>query len=120
MSSISNALKACAEPVRKIDESHFTKAFVLAQSFLGFKGHFEGKAVLPAVVQILMAQLTIAEITNKNLQLQEVVQAKFVSPIAPDNKIICNIIPKEDTLWQCSILVNESIAAKFSLRGVLI
>ncbi len=117
MNSLRNALELCAKPVIQLDKAKFSKDFFLPASFIGFEGHFPIKPVLPAIMQILMAQMTASEATGKNVGLQEMTQAKFTSPIDPDNTITCIVTQKQDSLWDCQILVKESTAAKFTWRG---
>ncbi len=120
MISIRKALEQCAKPLEKIDDKCFSKSFYVSQSFLGFEGHFPNKPVLPAVVQVIMAQMAINEATGQNIDLQEITQAKFSFPIEPENTITCTIKQKDNSFWDCSIIVLEKVAAKFSLGGEII
>ncbi len=117
MKNLRDKLELCAKPVVKIDDTTYSKSFFLSASFIGFEGHFPSKPVLPAIMQILMAQMTASEATGQNIGLQEVTQAKFTSPIGPDNTITCIVTKKQNELWDCNILVQESVAAKFSWLG---
>ncbi len=98
------------------------KRFTLPHTFIAFQGHFPDKPVLPAVVQILMAELTVAEVTQHALRLTEIIQAKFTAPIEPDSIIDCIVTAKQDNLWDCTMSISESIgdriAAKFRWRCV--
>jgi 3-hydroxymyristoyl/3-hydroxydecanoyl-(acyl carrier protein) dehydratase len=53
-------------------------------SFTGFRGHFPGQPILPGVCQISIAMAMAERLSRKRLALVEVVNAKFVSIVRPD------------------------------------
>ncbi|MDR2947158.1 MAG: hypothetical protein LBV79_10500 [Candidatus Adiutrix sp.] len=57
--------------------------YLPAEDFAGFRGHFEGQPVLPALAQVFMAQDTAQTLAGHPLTLAAVTQAKFLSPVVP-------------------------------------
>lgn len=53
-------------------------------SFTGFRGHFPKQPILPGVCQINTALVIAERMCGKRLALVEVVNAKFVSIVRPD------------------------------------
>ncbi|MBQ7609058.1 MAG: hypothetical protein IJU76_14000 [Desulfovibrionaceae bacterium] len=70
-----------------------------------FDGHFPGKPVLPAVVQILMAQLAIGD-----TQCQ-IADAKFLEPVGPDEALVLTCLFTK-MRWVCTIEKNGQRAAQ--------
>ncbi len=64
-----------------------TADIMFPETFVGFRGHFAGRPVLPGVCLVL-AVLVLAESTEgKPLSLCEIVSAKFFSPVVPDSPV---------------------------------
>ncbi len=106
------------------DKEFATKDFEFLPQFLGFQGHFPNKAVLPAIVQIMMAQLTIEEKLGSEVKTSQVMQAKFTMPVEPNQKTRVKVAEIKENLWQCSIFVqaegeieiNYNQCAQFRIR----
>ncbi len=63
--------------------------FVFPEDFIGFQGHFPLKKILPGVCQIQCVMLMLEQWEKRKLCLREIVQAKFLSPVSPLEKITC-------------------------------
>ncbi len=95
------------------------KHFYLPADFIAFQGHFPDMPVLPAIIQILMAEVTVAEGSATCLRLKEVAQAKFSIPILPEKNIVCTVLEKDPQVWDCTITADEVLAAKFRFTGAI-
>jgi 3-hydroxyacyl-[acyl-carrier-protein] dehydratase len=63
------------------------KLFCFDRDFIGFSGHFPGYPILPAVLQLLLAQLCIEEQKGCKISITSIEKAKFLSEIRPDETI---------------------------------
>ncbi len=66
-----------------------TSRFVFPEEFLGFKGHFPQKKVLPGVCQIQSALVTIERAIQRSVELREITLAKYFAPVVPGEEITC-------------------------------
>ncbi len=71
------------------DGKALTAHFCFSQEFVGFKGHFPGKPVLPGVCKIQAILCMLQEATQKTPQLKEIVSAKFFTPVTCNEEIVC-------------------------------
>ena len=55
----------------------------LNDSFIGFRGHFEGHPVLPALAQVFFAQHLVQAVVKRQVTLETIIQAKFLSLVRP-------------------------------------
>jgi 3-hydroxyacyl-[acyl-carrier-protein] dehydratase len=55
--------------------------------FLGFSGHFPGYPILPAVMQLLLAQLLTEELKGYEIRVTSIEKAKFLSEIRPHDPV---------------------------------
>lgn len=126
MSALHDALRRAATPLRA-EEGGWSREYMLDASFPGFAGHFPGHPILPAVVQLLMARMTLEEGLGRPLRLSGVPQAKFTVPLTPGEVIAVAVRPvplrpgkaadpASGTLWECALAAGERAAARFRLR----
>lgn len=116
------ALKDCSEAtsIHESDDNtqdSWHKTFHLEASFIAFLGHFPDHPVLPAIVQILMAQITVEEATGEANVMQELIQAKFIMPIIPNMEVKCIVTPIGPKKWQAIINADGKNAAFFRWRS---
>lgn len=104
--------------IKEKDKNFFIKDFFLSTDFLAFQGHFPKQAVLPAIVQVLMAQITIEEACKKKCQIEEIIQGKFTSPVIPNQNVRVKVYCLRDTIWQCEILT-DSLVGSMRLKMAL-
>ncbi|MEN8126655.1 MAG: hypothetical protein ABFR90_02500 [Planctomycetota bacterium] len=84
MNTLVKNIQMCSrQPIRKTDQG-WEKEYIFPQSFLGFQGHFPGKPVLPAVVQIMLFRESIAEELAQPLEIAKITRAKFLKVINAD------------------------------------
>lgn len=65
--------------------------FRLPAAFTGFQGHFPGRPVLPGVCEIMALVATWQQWTGKVTTIREVVSAKFLASVLPDQEmaVVC-------------------------------
>ncbi len=66
-----------------------TSRFVFPEEFIGFQGHFPAKKVLPGVCQIQCVITTLEKANQKPVLLTEIVTAKYLAPVSPDEEVTC-------------------------------
>jgi len=86
MSTLYYAIQNSGSPIEINDES-FSKAFVFDENFIGFDGHFPGNPILPAMVQLMLGEVSASEAAGKPLKTTDVARAKFVMQIGPSDEI---------------------------------
>lgn len=96
MSEIEKALlEATVKPPSK-SGGKITAAYRLPASFPGFKGHFPGNPICPAVVQSRVALLTLERAENIRYRLEGVSNAKFINPLGPDQLFTVELTERPD------------------------
>ncbi len=58
--------------------------------FIGFRGHFDDQPVLPGVCLVLTVLILAENMEGTALNMQEIVSAKFFSPVPPDFPVRVN------------------------------
>jgi 3-hydroxyacyl-[acyl-carrier-protein] dehydratase len=136
MGTLREEIIACAEgPVRDVarascpcphgQDAHATVdqgwelTFRLGTDFTGFRGHFPGHPVLPAFVQLMMAECAVRMHSTRSWTLRRVERGKFLKPIGPNEPVtVCwQEQPQEDGL-RCNftLRVGAEKAAVFALE----
>ena len=88
MSKLIDAIEECSLGSSQNDElQEITGEFSFDSDFIGFSGHFPGYPILPAVIQLLLAQHLIEKQKGCDVRVTRIVKAKFLSEIRPDDKI---------------------------------
>ena len=96
---------------KREDTDVFCKTFSFTEIFPVFQGHFPGKPVLPAVVQCIMAEMTLEEMRNKSYRTEKIVQGKFLLPVVPPCLVQC--IVASDAPWaKARLFVEEKEVAR--------
>ena len=109
-------LAAAAEP-RPLPEGGWTRRFCFAEASEVFAGHFPGRPVLPAVVQILLAQATLEQCVPA-FRLFRVPQAKFLAPLGPGVEMELRLTPGRAVgAWECVLQAVGGVVARFRLEG---
>ena len=89
MSELNEAVRRCVLDVRTNADGDITARCVFPPDFLGFKGHFRDRPVLPGVclVQAVLAMLDATKPAPAHLKVIEV--AKFFAPVLPGVEVQC-------------------------------
>ncbi len=84
-------------------------------SFSGFKGHFPQQPVLPGVCQIGLAVVLAGRMRETPQVLSEIINAKFVAMVVPDQllQVRGTLI---ESLLRVSIMSDGERVAEFKLR----
>jgi len=90
--------------------------YCFEETSIVFAGHFPGHPVLPAVVQLLMAD-TILEKSGMILQIKRITHAKFLIPLPPMEQISIIIRPAHQTeRWDCFLQTGACTASSLQLE----
>ena len=112
------AIKAAALAPAQVSELAGKQSFCFNQNFIGFSGHFPGYPILPAVLQVLLAQLLAEEVVRLPLVVISLIRAKFIQQLRPDDQIEVQLSCLEkDGTFHCSseLQVAGQRAASFIL-----
>ena len=86
--------------------SEIVGEFCFVRDFIGFSGHFPGYPLLPAVIQLLIAQLLIEKQKKCKIKVTLIEKAKFLSEIKPDDQITVKCIDAaEDENLKSKVLI---------------
>ncbi len=110
------AIEAAAEPLCRREDGSFRQRFRFAPDFPGFSGHFPGYPVLPAIVQVLIAQSVVEGMQGRPLILRGLDRAKFLKPVLPGEtlEVDCRARPSgERRIWDVRLSVDDQPAAAF-------
>ena len=118
-SDVAEAIRgAVASAIEVAKDGSFRRRYVFAPDFPGFAGHFPGRPILPAVVQIMAASLQAEAASGEPLTPTAIERAKFVSTIAPGAlvEISCRRAPgAAPDRWEVRIDADRQAAASFVL-----
>lgn len=89
MESIENSLRNTALCSSRVDEASgdIHGEFVFAPDFPAFAGHFPGRPVLPAIVQLAAVRVAVSEALGKKIIPLEMVRVKFKNMIGPGEPV---------------------------------
>ena len=73
------------------DGKNITAHFFFSPEFIGFKGHFPGRPVVPGICKIQAILCMLEETTKRMPQLKEIVSAKFFTPVTCNEEIVCTV-----------------------------
>ena len=118
-SDLTAAIRAAAvcDIERRADGS-VRQRYVFSPDFPGFSGHFPGRPILPAVLQIMAANQLVEAATEQRLLSAAIERAKFLQPIVPGAvvEITCRRLPGATAnLWEIRIDSDRQAAASFYL-----
>lgn len=92
--------------------------YVFNADFPGFAGHFPGRPILPAVLQIMAAHQLVAAATGQRLAATAIGRAKFVNVIVPGAVVEITCRRQSEAapdLWEIRIDSDRQAAASFTL-----
>ena len=117
MSILRQALHAAAGALEPLGEaSGWQRHYLFVADSAVFDGHFPGHPVLPGVVQILMAQMTLEDALGRPLDIRAIPQAKFTAPLRPDSVIELRVrTGRRADLWDCTLHCAGQLATRFQL-----
>jgi len=118
MNAMREAIIAAAVEPAHISGLSGQQSFCFSPDFIGFSGHFPGYPILPAVLQILLAQLLAEQIAGQSLEVVSLSRAKFVRQLRPEERVDVSLDCRDvDDNLRCAVAlhVGDEKAASFSL-----
>jgi 3-hydroxyacyl-[acyl-carrier-protein] dehydratase len=120
MNGMRKAIGEAALAAAELTATTGRQRFRFAAEFVGFAGHFPGYPILPAILQLLLAQLLAEQLCNEPLQLRSLSRAKFTRQIRPEETVEVSVDcqPGEAGALRCvaSLQVADERAASFTLE----
>lgn len=90
-------------------------AFVFGSDFSGFQGHFQGRPVLPAIVQLALVRFLAESGLKQSLYPVSYSRAKFRGIIQPDEKVKVRLeLRKQETAWSGSFTMQNEGGKRIS------
>ena len=113
-------LRDCSQTA---DNEYLCKIF-FDPAFRGFDGHFEGNPIIPGVCLIELARVHAEQVLGAALQIREISQCRFRSPIQAGQSAQCKLkIRKQDDpaiMIQAEISTNGNLACQVRIKAVTI
>ena len=81
----------CIQSVCVDDNGQVIGTLIFAANFPAFEGHFPGKPVLPAIVQLAAVRFLAAKHLGKQLVPTSIDRAKFKTMIGPEEQVTITI-----------------------------
>ena len=113
------AIKEAALAPAQVSEIAAEQSFCFDQNFIGFAGHFPDYPILPAVLQVLLAQLLAEQVIGLPLAVISLTRAKFTQQLRPGDQIDVRLSCREmEGGWHCisELQVSGQRAASFTLK----
>ncbi len=110
--------RATVSPALQQEDGWVRGRFRFPPEFTGFDGHFPGNPVLPAVVQMLTAQVLLEQHLGRPLVLCWIDNAKFLRQIMPGDEIHVAVRPhpkKGPNSYEATLVTDTERAATFTL-----
>lgn len=118
MSQIRNALLQCQTSAATLAEGVVCQRYCLPADFVGFDGHFPGYPIVPAVVQILMAQIVAEQHLGLQLSIGAIDRSKFHRQLKPLDVIdaYCQSkVVRGKAVIDCQLKIDDEVVAAFWL-----
>lgn len=112
------AIEAAAGLRCRQADGNVRQSFRFAADFPGFTGHFPGYPVLPAMIQVLVAQVVVEGARGKPLAMERLERAKFLRPVLPGEtlEVVCRPHASgERQVWDARLAVDGAPAAAFRM-----
>jgi len=121
MRTLREEIIACAEGHVRILKANqgCELTFRTGDDFTGFRGHFPGHPILPAFVQLMMAECAVRLHNTRSWSLRRIERGKFLKPIGPNEPVtVCWQEQPGDGGLRCSftLRVGAEKAAVFTLE----
>ena len=91
MSKLRQEIKSSMQAIEQVSDLKTSARFCFPKKFIGFKGHFPNKPILPGVCKIQAALLVLEERRHKSIRLAEIILAKFFSPVTFNQELVFNL-----------------------------
>lgn len=105
------------EPAAAAADGSFKARWHVPVDLPYFSGHFPGSPIFPAVGIVDASLQTLrVQLKNPSLNLAGIPMAKFISPIMPQQKLIVEFRPLDQTEWLAEWKEEDSLKLLASLR----
>jgi 3-hydroxyacyl-[acyl-carrier-protein] dehydratase len=112
LSKLRQEIKSCMLKMEKVDNFKLSARFCFHQEFIGFKGHFPNKPILPGVCKIQAAVLMLEEEKQKNVRLKEILLAKFFAPVSFDQEVVFDLNEQPENNLESLVSVKVSCSGE--------
>ena len=120
MNKLMQEIEQCMSDLAETKKGEVTARFLFPAEFIGFQGHFPGKPVLPGVCNIQAVIVMLQAWEKRNIRLKEIVSAKFLSPVSPEEEIVFNYSKQmqnnNEALIKASVTSKNKKVAELQLR----
>ena len=117
--TIREALEKMISQPEKKENQELMIGLYFPSDFPAFQGHFPDNAILPAVVQVMSAVCILEKGLGEELQLKEIIKARFKEPVLPDqaNQFLIKTNFQEDKICVSVKIsdVNKKEKSRFDL-----
>ena len=107
MSIIFQEIEKCMSNLTSDSDGKITARFAFFPEFIGFKGHFPNRPVLPGVCSIQAVTAIFKAFKKEEVRLREIVSAKFFTPVSPNQELFfeCRSTKEENDQLLVKVLV---------------
>ena len=120
MNRLVREIEQCMSGLTEAERDDLTARFLFPPTFIGFKGHFPDRPVLPAVCEIQAAIAVLEAWSRGGVRLGEIVSAKFFTPVTCGEEVLvrCLVTVEEghQGVVKATVARNGESVAKFKLR----
>lgn len=96
-----------------LENDEWLACYWLPENFCGFQGHFEGHPVLPALMQVLIAQHCAKFIPGSRPELKGIGSAKFTEQGCPNELVLARItVGSASGKLSCALFHSPALAAR--------
>lgn len=118
MSRLMREIAQHMSEISEVEEGRATATFLFPPDFIGFRGHFPDRPILPGVCEIQAVLVLLSRWKSKRVRLSAVKCAKFLAPISSDEEtVIACEITQQDAV---SLSVRASVSAAGSRKAQLL
>jgi 3-hydroxyacyl-[acyl-carrier-protein] dehydratase len=108
------------QDLRDAGDGELSARFVFPADFIGFRGHFPGRPILPAVCEIQAALAMLEAWKGRRVRLREIVLAKFSVPVSCDEEVAytCSVKMEggDGAVLRARLARDAESVARFRLR----
>ena len=120
MRKIKSEIREYMEP-GNAEAALWEASFLFPPEFIAFQGHFPGRAILPGACQVQCLLTMLEEFSGKPLALKEIVLAKYINPVLPDEAIKVRLVEPlapdfSETTVKAVILHDEVRVSEIRIR----
>ncbi len=108
-------------PIKETDRG-FEKDFLIPDTFDGFDGHFPGNPIMPAMAQLMLAQVAIEEKNSKPITILNITRAKFIEIVKPNSLVTVAFQEKtgdSSVSCKCKLLINDTPVSTFTITRAM-